>query len=126
LRTLLAAQRCMICWLMNWKRRGRKRQWPNIIYYPGIFLQGLSKTTKNLSQDILCPDWIWNRGLPNSKLATTFGPEFPKSLQLGLLTHSLIEILTTGWNRKILSQWHFVNHKSLMFCPGIEPVPRLW
>jgi hypothetical protein len=30
----------------NWKR-----SWPNLRYYPGICLDGLSKTTRNLSQD---------------------------------------------------------------------------
>jgi hypothetical protein len=36
---------------MNWKGCGRKRSWPNFRYYPGIFLEGLKKTTKNLSQE---------------------------------------------------------------------------
>jgi hypothetical protein len=36
---------------MNWKGCGRKVSWPNLIYYPGICLQRLKKTTKILSQD---------------------------------------------------------------------------
>jgi hypothetical protein len=31
---------------MNWKGYGRKWSWPNLRYYPGIFLEGLWKTTK--------------------------------------------------------------------------------
>jgi hypothetical protein len=40
---------------MNWKGCGRKRSWPNLRYYPGICLEGLRKTTKNLSQDSRSP-----------------------------------------------------------------------
>jgi hypothetical protein len=36
---------------MNWKGCGRKWLWPNLRYYPGICLEELRKTTKNLSQD---------------------------------------------------------------------------
>jgi hypothetical protein len=28
---------------MKWKRRGKKRSWLNLMYYPGIFLEGLKK-----------------------------------------------------------------------------------
>jgi hypothetical protein len=31
---------------MNWKGYGRKQSWPNLRYYPGICLEGLTKTTK--------------------------------------------------------------------------------
>jgi hypothetical protein len=37
---------------MNWKGYGREWSWPNLRYYPGIFLEGLRKTTRNLLQDI--------------------------------------------------------------------------
>jgi hypothetical protein len=37
-------------WMMNWKRCWR-RSWPNLRYYPGICLEGLRKTTNNLSRD---------------------------------------------------------------------------
>jgi hypothetical protein len=32
---------------MNWKGYGRKRSWPNLRQYPGIFLEGLREITKN-------------------------------------------------------------------------------
>jgi hypothetical protein len=35
---------------MNWKGCGRKLLYPNLRYYPGIYLEGLRKTTKTLSQ----------------------------------------------------------------------------
>jgi hypothetical protein len=42
--------------MMNWKAFGRKRLWPNRgKYYPGTYLEGLIKTTKNLSHDSHCP-----------------------------------------------------------------------
>jgi hypothetical protein len=31
---------------MNWKGCGRKRSWPILMYYLGICLEGLRKTTK--------------------------------------------------------------------------------
>jgi hypothetical protein len=49
---------------MNGKGCGRKRSWPNIRYYPGIFLEGLRKTTKNLSQDIQALGRDLNLGPP--------------------------------------------------------------
>jgi hypothetical protein len=36
---------------MNWKEYGRKQSWPNLRYYPGICLEGLRETMKNVSQD---------------------------------------------------------------------------
>jgi hypothetical protein len=42
--------------MKNWKGCGRKRLWPNLRYYPGICLDGLSNTTKILSQDSRSPD----------------------------------------------------------------------
>jgi hypothetical protein len=41
---------------MIWKECGRKQSWPNLEYYPGIYLEGLRKTTKNLSHDNRSPD----------------------------------------------------------------------
>jgi hypothetical protein len=32
--------------IINWKGYGRKWQWPNLRYYPDIFLEGLRKTMK--------------------------------------------------------------------------------
>jgi hypothetical protein len=40
---------------MNWKGYGRKRSWTNLRYYPGICLEGMWKTTKNLGQESLYP-----------------------------------------------------------------------
>jgi hypothetical protein len=36
---------------MNSKGLGKKRPLPNLMYYPGIHLEGLRKTTRNLSED---------------------------------------------------------------------------
>jgi hypothetical protein len=49
---------------MNWKGCGRKRSWPNLRYYPGICLEGLTKTTKNLSQHSRSPGRDLNPGPP--------------------------------------------------------------
>jgi hypothetical protein len=35
---------------MNWKGYGRKWSWPNFRYYPGICVEELRKTMKNLIQ----------------------------------------------------------------------------
>jgi hypothetical protein len=40
-------------WMMNWKGCGMKWPWSNLKYYPGICLEGLRKTAKNLSLDSL-------------------------------------------------------------------------
>jgi hypothetical protein len=37
--------------MMNGKVFGRKQSWPYLRFYPGIRLEGLIKTKKNLSQD---------------------------------------------------------------------------
>lgn len=37
---------------MNLKGCGRKRSWPNLRYDPGIFMEGLTETTKYRSQEI--------------------------------------------------------------------------
>jgi hypothetical protein len=37
---------------MNWKRCGGKQSWPNLSYYPGIYLEGLRRGMENLSQVI--------------------------------------------------------------------------
>jgi hypothetical protein len=41
--------------MMNCKGFGRKRSWPNLIYYTGIRLEGVRKTTKKLKQDSWSP-----------------------------------------------------------------------
>jgi hypothetical protein len=50
--------------MMNWKGYGRKRSWPDWRYYPGICLERLRKTTKNLSQDIPSMGRDLNAGPP--------------------------------------------------------------
>jgi hypothetical protein len=47
---------------MNWKGREGKRSWPNLRYYPGIWLEGLMKTTKNLHHDSRSPGRGLNHG----------------------------------------------------------------
>jgi hypothetical protein len=49
---------------MNWKGYERKLSWPNLRKYPGIFLEGLMKTMKNLSQDSRSLSWNLNLGPP--------------------------------------------------------------
>jgi hypothetical protein len=41
--------------VMDWKGCGKKRSWSDFRYYPGIYLDGLRKTTKDLSQDSRSP-----------------------------------------------------------------------
>jgi hypothetical protein len=48
----------------DWKGCGRKRSWPNLKYYLGIGLEGLRKTTKNLSQHSRSPGRDLNPGPP--------------------------------------------------------------
>jgi hypothetical protein len=55
-------------WMMNWKGCGRRQSsWPNLKYYPSICLQGLRKTTKNLSENTGLRTEIWTQKLQNSK-----------------------------------------------------------
>jgi hypothetical protein len=51
-------------WMMNWKGCRRKRLWPDLRYCPGICLDGLRITAKNLRISDL-QDEIWTRDLPN-------------------------------------------------------------
>jgi hypothetical protein len=41
-------------WTMKWKGRLRKRLGPSLRNYTGIYLEGLRKTTSNLSHDCRC------------------------------------------------------------------------
>jgi hypothetical protein len=50
--------------MINWKRFGRKRSWPNLRNYPSISLERLRKTTKTPSQDSRCPGRNFNLGPP--------------------------------------------------------------
>jgi hypothetical protein len=47
---------------MNWKGRTSKRSWPNISTNPGIFLEQVKKTMKNLIQDSRSPGLDLNPG----------------------------------------------------------------
>jgi hypothetical protein len=59
--------------MMNWKECGRKWSRPNLRYCPGIRLEGLRKTMKNLSHDIWSPGRDFNTGPPEyqAELLTT-------------------------------------------------------
>jgi hypothetical protein len=59
--------------MMNCKGFRRRQSWPDLRYFPGIYLDGLRKTTKNLSQDILSPGRDLNPGLTEyeSEVLTT-------------------------------------------------------
>jgi hypothetical protein len=50
---------------MNWKGCGRRLSWPNLRYYPSIFLEDLWKTTKILNRDSRFPGR--DRDLSNTK-----------------------------------------------------------
>jgi hypothetical protein len=50
--------------MINWKGCERKRSWPNLRHCPGICLDGLRKTTKNLGQDSRSPGPDLNLGPP--------------------------------------------------------------
>jgi hypothetical protein len=41
-------------WVMNWRGCWRKRSWPNVWYYPGICLEGLSKTFQKAVINFCC------------------------------------------------------------------------
>jgi hypothetical protein len=53
--------------MMNWKGFERKRSWPNLRYYPGIYLEGTEKITKHLSQESRCLGRDTNPGPLNTK-----------------------------------------------------------
>jgi hypothetical protein len=59
---------------MNWKRCGIKRSWPNLRRYPGICVEGLRKTTTNLSQDSRSPGRDLNPGPPEYEGVLTTRP----------------------------------------------------
>jgi hypothetical protein len=65
--------------MINWKRFGRKRSWPNLRHYPGTCPEGLRKTTRNLSQDSrslgrfhkINAVWNWRSYTQSHKTAVT-------------------------------------------------------
>jgi hypothetical protein len=46
------------------ERMWKEKSWHNLRYYPGICLEGLRKTTKNLGQDYWSPGCGLNLGPP--------------------------------------------------------------
>jgi hypothetical protein len=50
--------------MKNWKECGRKRSWPNLRYCPLMWLEGLGKTTKDLSHDNMSSDRDLKPGFP--------------------------------------------------------------
>jgi hypothetical protein len=50
--------------MMNWKGFERKQSWPNLRYNPGICLDGLRKTKKDLSKDSWYLGWDFTQGPP--------------------------------------------------------------
>jgi hypothetical protein len=68
------------------KAYGKKRSWPNLRWYPRIYLEALRKTTKNLTQHNRSPVWDFNTGIPKfeARMPTPWGwrsvvltPNFP-------------------------------------------------
>jgi hypothetical protein len=55
--------------MMNWKECRKSKSWPNSMYYPGICLEGLMRTTKNLSQDRRTSGRDLNSGPPEYEAA---------------------------------------------------------
>jgi hypothetical protein len=52
---------------VNWKGSGRKQSWHILRSYPVIYLKGLRKIMKYLSQDRQSPSQNMNPGLPKYK-----------------------------------------------------------
>jgi hypothetical protein len=69
--------------MMYWKGYGRKRSWPNVGYSPSIYLEGLRKTSKNLSQD------SWSPGRDSSPRPTEYDVELPTTRLQDLVSHSI-------------------------------------
>jgi hypothetical protein len=59
---------------MNWKEYGRKWSWPNLKYYPGICLDGLSKTTETSVTFAGLRAEIWIPDLQNKQERWPLGP----------------------------------------------------
>jgi hypothetical protein len=60
-------------WILNWIRCERKRSWPNLMYYPGIYLEGLCKT-RNLHQCSRSPDRDMKPGPPEYEAEVCSSP----------------------------------------------------
>jgi hypothetical protein len=71
---------------MNWKGCGRKQSWPNLRYYPSIYLEELRQTIKNLGHD----RWSLDRDLkpvpPEYEGVFTTEPRYSTYLVLDLVS----------------------------------------
>jgi hypothetical protein len=115
--TLFLSRLCRVqwwddLWMAQWQEFGRKRSWLHCIADP-IWMEGLGKTTENISQNYRCPGWDSNlvppeykfRALPMisacSVLALRYLP-FSFSLQQKVLTaENEYEQHWTMWHRKL-------------------------
>jgi hypothetical protein len=52
---------------MNWKKFAKKQSWTNLAYCPRIYLEGLRKNMKNLSQEYRSPGRDLKPGHSNTK-----------------------------------------------------------
>jgi hypothetical protein len=59
--------RLMVGCLINWKGFARKLSWPKLRYHPGTCLEGVRKTTRDLTQANRCPDRDSNLASPEYK-----------------------------------------------------------
>jgi hypothetical protein len=75
--------------MMSWKAIGRKKSWPNWRYYPGICLEGLSKTTKPISHDTRTPRWDFKPG-------TRLWRSVHRSVTITLRTEKMDEAMSTS------------------------------
>jgi hypothetical protein len=90
---MLSVGQMMKCWMAVWivnnnlKISGKKRSWPNFMYYPGIGLQGLRKTTKDFSKASLSHEPIFEPGTPEyeERAVSTLPPFSVETLQFRYL-----------------------------------------
>jgi hypothetical protein len=84
---------------MNWKGCRRKRSWPNLRYYSGIYLYGLKKPTKNLSRIASLRADIYTRvyriRLPRRWVVWIIYPHYGLSKEIKIQPHKNVgQILT--------------------------------
>jgi hypothetical protein len=112
---------------MNFKGFRRKRLWTNLRYYPGSCLEGLRKTTKNLSQDIRSLDRDLNPGSPRSAnhSTTTFGMYIIRFVTFKLLGPTILfstcRIYCVIYGT-LFSCFHFVNFVLFLVLWLIPPL----
>jgi hypothetical protein len=100
--------------MIHWKGYGRKRSWPNLIYYPCICLEELSKTTKHLSQNSRSRGLNLNTRSPEYKAGMlTTRPR--RSILLLYLTPSLTKFSYEGcttWHQPSLLLFNFLKSRN--------------